>query len=71
METKISPVTAIDFRLSHCKEELDRIYAQQDELLSQIHHELKEDFCMTRAARIKEIAETERQNLWLLSQWTS
>lgn len=71
METQELPqVSRVDFRLAHCKEELDRIYAKQEELLANVHPNLREDFCMTRAERVRELIEQEKQNSWLLSTWT-
>lgn len=65
----IMPLLEIDHRIAQLKTELDRIYAKQEELLSQIHPELRQDFCMTRADRIRELAESETENYHLLRSW--
>lgn len=59
----------VDFRLPAIKESLDRIYTQQQELLSQLHPQLSEDFCMTRADRLRSLIETEEENFLLLKTW--
>lgn len=62
-------VSSIDHRLSALKIELERIYQEQDRLLHKIHPELRQDFCMTRASRIRDLAATETENHWLLRTW--
>lgn len=71
MEIKDCPqLKQVDFRLAHCKQELETILAKQDELLAQVHPELRQDFCMTRAERMRQLTETERENFWILQTWT-
>lgn len=63
------PAESIDHRLSAMKMELDRIYRAQDELLKKIHPNLREDFLMTRADRIRSLTQEERENYSLLNTW--
>lgn len=69
MTTEISPAESIDHRLSTLKVELERIYHAQEELLQQVSPALREDFCMTRADRIRALTTEEKENHWLLKTW--
>lgn len=69
LTTESLPAESIDHRLSTIKRELERIYEAQEMLLPKVHASLREDFCMTRADRIRALAEEERENHHLLNAW--
>lgn len=68
-EEMIIAEPSIDHRLSTLKAELERIHREQDRLLDKIHPQLREDFRMTRADRMRDLAATEMENHWLLRTW--
>ncbi len=73
LDRELDEIRVVDFRLAQQKEELEVIYAKQDELLRQLYQResgLYDDFKKARAERIQELAAKEKENYWLLQTWT-
>ena len=72
LERELDEARVVDYRLTQIKDDLDRTYEKQDEMLRQLYQSSPasyKDFKETRAARLEEVFKQEQENAWLLQTW--